>query len=109
MVDEASVVSTSSVARLAILRMNTLQTCLPFVLECLSHHSDHFASKGQTPPYFLGLNGVQGVGKTTLVSWLGHFSCIKRLVESCGRIPQREFLTRFSEWKGIIFAVAEYI
>ena len=42
--------------------------CIPFILERLKQHREHYESKGETPPpFFLGLNGVQGAGKTTLV------------------------------------------
>lgn len=40
--------------------------CIPFILERLEAHRE--AHEGSTPPpFFLGLNGVQGAGKTTLV------------------------------------------
>ena len=42
--------------------------CIPFILERLKQHREQYESKGETtPPFFLGLNGVQGAGKTTLV------------------------------------------
>ncbi|KJY02085.1 D-glycerate 3-kinase like protein [Zymoseptoria brevis] len=45
--------------------------CIPFLLERLRLHREDYESKGETPPpFFLGLNGVQGAGKTTLVSTL---------------------------------------
>ncbi|KAI0971488.1 putative Uridine/cytidine kinase [Xylaria arbuscula] len=40
--------------------------CIPFILERVQ---SHFKS-GSTRPFIVGLNGVQGVGKTTLVSKL---------------------------------------
>lgn len=44
--------------------------CIPFILELLKQHKDAYESKGEKPPpFFLGLNGVQGAGKTTLVSY----------------------------------------
>lgn len=44
------------------------QHCVPFILERLKQHHDHYAAKGEkAPPFFIGLNGVQGAGKTTLV------------------------------------------
>ncbi|OOF91335.1 hypothetical protein ASPCADRAFT_211165 [Aspergillus carbonarius ITEM 5010] len=44
------------------------QHCIPFLLERLkAHQARHPAN---TPPFFLGLNGVQGAGKTVLVSTL---------------------------------------
>lgn len=43
--------------------------CVPFIIERLKLHREYHESKGETaPPFFLGLNGVQGAGKTTLVS-----------------------------------------
>ncbi|KAF2469695.1 putative uridine/cytidine kinase [Lindgomyces ingoldianus] len=45
--------------------------CIPFILECLSTHRKKYLDEGQQPPpFFLGLNGVQGAGKTTLVNTL---------------------------------------
>lgn len=42
--------------------------CIPFILERLKSHKEEYEQKGQQPPpFFLGLNGVQGAGKTTLV------------------------------------------
>lgn len=43
------------------------QHCIPFLLERLRVHSARYRD-GNTPPFFLGLNGVQGAGKTVLVS-----------------------------------------
>lgn len=37
--------------------------CVPFILERLQLH----LRSGSTRPFIIGLNGVQGVGKTTLV------------------------------------------
>ncbi|KAJ6084399.1 hypothetical protein N7486_011199 [Penicillium sp. IBT 16267x] len=45
------------------------QHCIPFLLERLRIHSARYRD-GNTPPFFLGLNGVQGAGKTVLVSTL---------------------------------------
>ncbi|ORY00662.1 putative Uridine/cytidine kinase [Clohesyomyces aquaticus] len=45
--------------------------CIPFILERLSAHRENYLLQGQRPPpFFLGLNGVQGAGKTTLVNTL---------------------------------------
>ncbi|CAG8006267.1 unnamed protein product [Penicillium salamii] len=44
------------------------QHCIPFLLERLRIHTDRH--RGNTPPFFIGLNGVQGAGKTVLVSAL---------------------------------------
>ncbi|CAG7923691.1 unnamed protein product [Penicillium olsonii] len=44
------------------------QFCIPFLLDRLHIHTDRH--RGNTPPFFIGLNGVQGAGKTVLVSAL---------------------------------------
>ncbi|GAB1744060.1 hypothetical protein NU219Hw_g1095t1 [Hortaea werneckii] len=45
--------------------------CVPFILHHIKQHREHYTSRGQTPPpFFIGLNGVQGAGKTTLVTTL---------------------------------------
>ena len=44
--------------------------CIPFILERLQIHQQKYADDRDAPPFFLGLNGVQGAGKTTLVSVL---------------------------------------
>ncbi|KAL4787613.1 P-loop containing nucleoside triphosphate hydrolase protein [Aspergillus varians] len=45
--------------------------CIPFLLERLKvHQAQHGNYPSKTPPFFLGLNGVQGAGKTVLVSTL---------------------------------------
>jgi D-glycerate 3-kinase len=42
--------------------------CVPFILDLLKQHREKYENEGKTPPpFFLGLNGVQGAGKTTLV------------------------------------------
>ncbi|KAF2489553.1 putative Uridine/cytidine kinase [Lophium mytilinum] len=44
---------------------------IPFLLSHLAAHREKHAAAGTAPPpFFLGLNGVQGAGKTTLVSTL---------------------------------------
>lgn len=40
--------------------------CIPFILSRLKVHQQRHGAK----PFFIGLNGVQGAGKTTLVSSL---------------------------------------
>lgn len=42
--------------------------CLPFLLEQLQRHQARHANEVNPPPFFIGLNGVQGVGKTVLVN-----------------------------------------
>ncbi|KAL3492011.1 P-loop containing nucleoside triphosphate hydrolase protein [Aspergillus germanicus] len=45
--------------------------CIPFLLERLKAHQAQYGNDpAKTPPFFLGLNGVQGAGKTVLVSTL---------------------------------------
>ncbi|OJJ55706.1 hypothetical protein ASPSYDRAFT_48919 [Aspergillus sydowii CBS 593.65] len=45
--------------------------CIPFLLERLQAHQAQYGNDpSKTPPFFLGLNGVQGAGKTVLVSTL---------------------------------------
>jgi len=42
--------------------------CVPFILDRIKEHREASESKGEKPtPFFVGLNGVQGAGKTTLV------------------------------------------
>ena len=43
---------------------------IPFILSLLSTHQQAHPNPSQTPPFFIGLNGVQGAGKTVLVSSL---------------------------------------
>ena len=41
---------------------------IPFLLEQLSLHREKYRDeKNNAPPLFVGLNGIQGAGKTTLV------------------------------------------
>lgn len=43
--------------------------CIPFLLERLKAHQAQYGNDpSKTPPFFLGLNGVQGAGKTVLVN-----------------------------------------
>ena len=44
------------------------QYCIPFILDLLAKHHEAHESQSNPPPFFLGLNGVQGAGKTVLVS-----------------------------------------
>ncbi|KAB8237227.1 TDA10 family protein [Aspergillus alliaceus] len=45
--------------------------CIPFLLSRLKAHQERFGNDpANTPPFFLGLNGVQGAGKTVLVTTL---------------------------------------
>lgn len=45
--------------------------CIPFILERLAAHRELYGK--DAPPFFIGLNGVQGAGKTTLVSGVFDF------------------------------------
>ncbi|KAK9360847.1 P-loop containing nucleoside triphosphate hydrolase protein [Lipomyces starkeyi] len=56
--------------------------CIPFILEKLKEHQDANGGPISAPPFFIGLNGVQGVGKTTLVTLLA-----KTLEESPYSLP----------------------
>ncbi|CAG8908560.1 unnamed protein product [Penicillium egyptiacum] len=46
------------------------QHCIPFLLDRLHIHTERHRGNPSTPPFFIGLNGVQGAGKTVLVSAL---------------------------------------
>ncbi|KAK0357417.1 hypothetical protein LTR94_000451 [Friedmanniomyces endolithicus] len=42
--------------------------CVPFIIERIKQHRRQYEDRGEKPPpFFVGLNGVQGAGKTTLV------------------------------------------
>ncbi|KAK3307593.1 P-loop containing nucleoside triphosphate hydrolase protein [Chaetomium strumarium] len=41
--------------------------CIPFLLERLAQYREQSAGKNDARPFIVGINGVQGVGKTTLV------------------------------------------
>ncbi|KAK0325756.1 hypothetical protein LTR82_003293 [Friedmanniomyces endolithicus] len=41
--------------------------CIPFIVEHIKQHRQQYEDRGESPtPFFVGLNGVQGAGKTTL-------------------------------------------
>ena len=45
--------------------------CIPFILERIQDHRKAYQNAGKdAPPFFIGLNGVQGAVKTTLVGLL---------------------------------------
>ncbi len=46
--------------------------CIPFILSHLAKHRKQHAGEANPRPLIVGLNGVQGVGKTTLVRALAH-------------------------------------
>src|ERR1700761_9649954 len=46
------------------------QHVVPFILSVLSNHQKVHAGSSNPPPFFIGLNGVQGAGKTVLVDIL---------------------------------------
>lgn len=41
--------------------------CIPFILHCFHYHRSKGSGEKETSPIFLGINGVQGAGKTSLV------------------------------------------
>lgn len=42
--------------------------CIPFITDRIKLHQETYHRAGKdAPPFFIGLNGVQGAGKTTLV------------------------------------------
>jgi D-glycerate 3-kinase len=43
---------------------------VPFILDLLAIHQRHHSTTSNPPPFIIGLNGVQGAGKTVLVSIL---------------------------------------
>jgi D-glycerate 3-kinase len=43
------------------------QICIPFILGHLEAHRRQYNNLENAPPFFLGLNGIQGAGKTVLV------------------------------------------
>jgi len=46
------------------------QYVIPFILSLLSKHQSKHSSNPNPPPFFIGLNGVQGAGKSVLVDIL---------------------------------------
>lgn len=42
--------------------------CIPFIIDCLRLHQQKWTAKETRPVFFLGLSGVQGAGKSSLVS-----------------------------------------
>ncbi|KAL9624389.1 MAG: hypothetical protein Q9160_001351 [Pyrenula sp. 1 TL-2023] len=47
---------------------NNSEYCMPFIVSRLKAHNEKHAQNPNPPPFFLGMNGVQGAGKTVLVS-----------------------------------------
>ena len=70
------------------------QYCIPFVLERLDAHRAKHAGNPNPPPFFLGLNGVQGAGKTVLVSApcgsLWNIEALQGLIDS---IPKASYIS----------------
>ncbi|KAI9732566.1 MAG: hypothetical protein M1834_003902 [Cirrosporium novae-zelandiae] len=44
--------------------------CVSFILKGIQVHKERYAADSNPPPFFLGVNGIQGAGKSTLVSTL---------------------------------------
>jgi D-glycerate 3-kinase len=66
------------------------QHCIPFLLGRLQAHTERHRKpdgSADTPPFFLGLNGVQGAGKTVLVSRVLGLDCSSNL-GTAGRPPR---------------------
>lgn len=64
--------------------------CVPFILDRITKHRELYASKGEQPtPFFVGLNGVQGAGKTTLVCKysITSFHSMKMSYFKTGKLP----------------------
>lgn len=58
--------------------------CIPFIIDRIHAHRESYSQAGEdVPPFFLGLNGVQGAGKTTLVS--GTVSYLMHLIVLANR------------------------
>ncbi|KAK2739562.1 hypothetical protein FQN57_006524 [Myotisia sp. PD_48] len=47
-----------------------MQFCIPFLMKLVKAHQAKHQDDPDAPPFFVGLNGIQGSGKTTLVSTL---------------------------------------
>lgn len=63
------------------------QYCIPFILERLEVHAAKHGGDANAPTFFLGLNGVQGAGKTVLVSQIPSAAWIEAcLAESDGEV-----------------------
>lgn len=43
--------------------------CIPFILRLLEAHRLKHENDPNAPPFFVGLNGIQGAGKTVLVRY----------------------------------------
>lgn len=78
-----------------------VQICLEFILERLAHHENKHDISGGAPhaPLFVGVNGVQGCGKTTLVSSdaVIHSSKHSRGSTRCLRLQKRSTIALTTE------------
>lgn len=52
------------------IRDDKAQHVVPFIVSLLEEHEKSHASSSNPPPFFIGLNGVQGAGKSVLVDIL---------------------------------------
>lgn len=57
-----------SISSMSTVLDDKTEHCIPFILERLQVHRRKYADNKDAPPFFLGFNGVQGAGKTTIVS-----------------------------------------
>lgn len=49
--------------------VDKLQACISFIIEQIKRRNSDLSDKAP-PPFFLGISGVQGIGKTSLVCLL---------------------------------------
>ena len=56
------------------------QYVLPFILERLHAHQERHMGEKNPPLFIIGMNGVQGAGKTTMVRYhsTSHLLCTNR-------------------------------
>jgi len=60
--------------------------CVPFILKALDRHVNASETVKEPPTFFIGLNGVQGAGKTTLVGIMTSLSLASLAHSSTSRV-----------------------